>query len=217
MSLPLSVVSGTNVASVQGPFFCHLDAMWMLAARELTVGSASSLTVRARWSCRALTVTWACTAPSAGTHISTQSHQYTHKQAHILICMQAHTWRFLADNSGCDSQVIYSPPPLSNSFPFSHFLTPPLIISLCLSLMARVNWLLSNCCSLAWVTKHVRRSKQNPCSLTRLCSPSFFIFVFLFLQFPFWRFFKRRSAHYLPLLIHSPWTRKHLSRHRWVS
>lgn len=80
--------------------------------------------------------------------------------------------------------------------------------------MARVNWLLSNCCSLAWVTKHVRRSKQNPRSLARLCSPSFFIFVFLFLQFPFWRFFKRRSAHYLPLLIHSPWTRKHLSRHR---
>lgn len=143
----------------------------MLAVKELSESSASSLTVvRARWSCRALTVTWAYTAPPAGTHIHTHSHQYPHI---------THLHTSLMDYSSCDSQVIYPCTPPSPSS--SQFLAPPLFISLGLSLMARVNWLPSNCCSLAWVTKHVRRNKQKLPPLARLCAG----FFFLILQFPF--------------------------------
>lgn len=138
----------------------------MLAVKELSESSASSLTVvRARWSCRALTVTWAYTAPPAGTHIHTHSHQYPHI---------THLHTSLMDYSTCDSQVIYPCTPPSPSS--SQFLAPPLFISLGLSLMARVNWLLSNCCSLAWVTKHVRRNKQKLPPLARLCAGFFFFF-----------------------------------------
>lgn len=52
----------------------------MLAGSGLTEGSASTLTERARWSCRALTVTRTYTAPSAGTH--THTHARSHLEVH---------------------------------------------------------------------------------------------------------------------------------------
>lgn len=123
------------------------DVMGMLAVRELTVSSASSLTVRARWSCRALTVTWAYTAPPAGTHTTRSLLEHTtHLHGNIHMNMSG---------SACDSCTPPTPqPPTSNlSHSLICFLVPPPFISLGLSLMARVNWLLSNCRSLAWVTK----------------------------------------------------------------
>lgn len=178
----------------------------MLAVKELSESSASSLTVvRARWSCRALTVTWAYTAPPAGTHIHTHSHQYPHI---------THLHTSLMDYSACDSQVIYPCTPPSPSS--SQFLAPPLFISLGLSLMARVNWLLSNCCSLAWVTKHVRRNKQKLPPLARLCAVFFFSFAIPIPSHPR-RLLRGFLRIYLPLFVapsftlslHSPWTGKH--------
>lgn len=97
-------------------------------------------------------------------------------------------------------------PPLPPSLPCSLLSFP-----LSLSLMARVNWLLSNCGSLAWVTKYMRHNKQQTSSALQ-----YFLFLFA-IPIP------RHPPHLLcgfhlsffplHLFFHSSW--KHL-RDRWA-